>query len=120
MTMNNKFFSLAAFSFLLLCACNPAPKYARPPAPTPMAYKEAPAGKEGTGWKLAQPGDDKLRGKWWEIYSDPQLNALEVQVAISNQSIKMAEANFRAARALVVSARSALYPTISASPSYST
>ena len=119
MTVNNKLFSIAAFGLLLLCACNPAPKYARPPAPTPLAYKEAPGGKDGTGWKLAQPGDDKLRGKWWEIYNDPQLNALEVQVAISNQSIKAAEANFRAARALVVSARSALFPTIGASPAYS-
>jgi NodT family efflux transporter outer membrane factor (OMF) lipoprotein len=118
MIANNKFFFVAALAVLLLCGCNPAPKYARPPAPTPVAYKEAPAGKDGTGWKLAQPGDDKLRGKWWEIYTDPQLNALEVQVAISNQSIKVAEANFRAARALVVSARSALFPTIGASPSY--
>ncbi len=116
-TKNNKFFLLAAFGLLLLCACNPAPKYVRPPAPTPMAYKEA-GGQDGTGWKLAQPSDDKLRGKWWEIYNDPQLNALEEQVAISNQSLKAAEANFRAARALVVSARSALYPTIGATPAY--
>ena len=115
---NNKLLYSAAMGLLVLCGCNPAPKYARPPAPTPTAYKEAPGDKEGTGWKLAQPGDDKLRSKWWEIYNDPQLNALEVQVAISNQSIKVAEANFRAARALVVSARSALYPTIGAAPAY--
>jgi NodT family efflux transporter outer membrane factor (OMF) lipoprotein len=83
-----------------------------------MAYKEAPGDQQGTGGKLAQPGDDKLRGAWWEIYNDPQLNALEVQVAISNQSIKAAEANFRAARALVVSARAALFPTVGATPSY--
>ena len=117
MTSNNKFIFIAVFALLLLCACNPAPKYARPPAATPAAYKEAQA-KDGTGWKLAQPGDDKLRGKWWEVYNDPQLNALEEQVAISNQSLKAAEANYRAARALVVSARSALYPTIGATPSY--
>ena len=100
MTSNNKLLFLSVFPLLFLCACNPAPKYARPPAPTPTAYKEAPPDKEGTGWKLAQPGDDKLRGKWWEIYNDPQLNALEEQVAINNQSLKAAEANFRAARAL--------------------
>jgi len=56
---------------LLLCACNPAPKYARPPAPTPTAYKEGAATQANDGWKLAQPNDDKLRGKWWEIYNDP-------------------------------------------------
>jgi len=116
MTSNNKPIFIAVFALFLLCACNPAPKYARPPAPTPVAYKEGTG--EGTGWKVAQPGDNKLRGKWWEIYGDPQLSALEEQVAVSNQSLIAAEANFRAARALVVEARSALYPTIGSGPSY--
>ncbi|HEY1946390.1 MAG TPA: efflux transporter outer membrane subunit [Bryobacteraceae bacterium] len=108
-----------AAGLLLLSGCNPAPKYAKPPATTPTAFKEAPEQfKEGAGWKLAQPGDDKIRAKWWEIYNDPQLNALEEQVAIGNQSIAAAEANYRSARALVVSARSNLYPTIGASPTY--
>ena len=88
-----------------LCACNPAPKYVKPPAPTPSAFKETlpPGYKEGAGWKVAEPGDDKIRAKWWELYNDPQLNELEEQVSISNQTIAAAEANFRAARALVVS-----------------
>lgn len=111
----------AAAGILLLAACNPAPKYSQPPAQTPVAYKEAApeSYKEGQGWRIAQPGDDKIRGKWWEAYNDPQLNALEEQVHTQNQSIIQAEANFRQARALVVSARSQLYPTIGASPSYS-
>jgi len=112
MTPNNRLSYLLIVCQLALCACNPAPKYARPPAPTPVAYKES------AGWKLAQPGDDKIRAKWWEIYNDPELSSLEEQVAVSNQTLKAAEANFRAARALVVSARSALYPTIGAAPSY--
>ena len=29
-----------------------------------------------------------LRGKWWEIYNDPELNALEDQLNIDNQNIK--------------------------------
>ncbi len=111
----------AAVAMLVLASCNPAPNYAKPPAPTPSAFKEAPpeAYKEGAGWKLAQPGDDKIGGQWWTLYKDPQLSALEEQVAVSNQTIKQAEANFRASRSLVVSARSALFPTVSASPSYS-
>lgn len=106
---------------LAISACNPAPKYAQPPAPTPTAYKEAPQDlfKEGAGWKLAQPGDDKLPGNWWEIYKDPQLDALEIQVKVSNQTIIAAEANYRAARALVVSAHSGLYPTVGVAPQYS-
>ncbi len=109
-----------AAGLMMLPACNPAPKYSRPSAPLPAGYKEAPPQfKEGTGWVVAQPGDNKLRPKWWEMYNDPQLNALEEQVAISNQTVIQAEANFRAARALVVTARSALFPTIGGTASYS-
>ncbi len=113
--------TIAAALLLLLGACNPAPKYARPPAQAPSNFKESQPQqyKEGAGWKVAQPGDDKIRGNWWEVYNDPQLNELEPQVKTNNQSIAQAEASFRQARALVASARSQLYPTIGASPSYS-
>jgi NodT family efflux transporter outer membrane factor (OMF) lipoprotein len=111
----------AAGALLLLSACNPAFKYAKPPAPVPVAYKEtAPQQfKEVEGWKIATPGDDKIRGKWWEMYNDPVLSGLEEKVQISNQTVKASEANFRAARALVVSARAQLFPQVTASPSYS-
>jgi NodT family efflux transporter outer membrane factor (OMF) lipoprotein len=109
----------ACAALALLCACNPGPKYSRPPAAAPSAYKEAPPQfKEGAGWVVAQPGDDKIRPKWWEMYNDPQLNALEEQVAISNETVIQAEANFRAAQALVVEARSQLFPTIGGTGSY--
>ena len=60
--------------FGLLKGCNPAPHYVRPMVQTPVAFKEAAPEqyKEGTGWKIAQPGDDKIRANWWEIYDDPQ------------------------------------------------
>lgn len=111
----------SAVAIILLSSCNPAPKYAKPPVAAPPAFKEAAPQdfKEGTGWKIAQPGDDKIRGKWWEMYNDPVLNSLEEQVEISNQTVIQAEANFRAARSLVVQARSALFPTIGSSPGYS-
>ncbi len=101
-----------ALAIAALTACNPAPKYVKPTAPSPVAYKEsAPQEfKEGKGWRVAQPGDDKIRPKWWEMYNDPQLNALEERVAAGNQTIAASEANFRSARALVVSARSSLFP----------
>ena len=106
---------------LALSACNPAPKYARPPAPTPTVFKEtAPADfKEGAGWKLAEPADDRIPGDWWELFNDPELSALEQQVRISNQTIAEAEANFRAAQALVAYARSSLFPRLTTSPTYS-
>src|SRR5579884_2973864 len=103
----------------ILCACNPAPKYVRPPAPVPQTFKEASQQyQEGAGWHVAKPEDDKIRGNWWEMYHDSTLNELEQQVRISNQTIKIAEANYRAAQALVVTARSALFPTATASISY--
>jgi NodT family efflux transporter outer membrane factor (OMF) lipoprotein len=111
--------AIGTLALLALSGCNLAPKYATPPAPTPQAYKEAPPEfKEGKGWKLAEPGDDKIRARWWEMYNDPLLNSLEEQVQISNQTIVQAEANYRAAQSVVLSARSNLYPTLSASPSY--
>ena len=109
-----------AVGFAVLSGCNPAPKYAKPTMPAPIAYKEAGPQdfKEGKGWKIAQPGDDKLRAKWWELYNDSVLSALEEQVSTGNQSLAASEANFRAARALVVSARSSLFPLVGASPAY--
>jgi NodT family efflux transporter outer membrane factor (OMF) lipoprotein len=94
------------------------PKYRRPPAETPAAYKElTPADfKDTEGWKKAQPEDDALRGKWWEIFNDPQLNALEEKVNVSNQNIAAATASFFAARALVKEARSQLFPTVTTNP----
>jgi NodT family efflux transporter outer membrane factor (OMF) lipoprotein len=83
------------------------------------AFKEQPpqSFKENDDWKPAQPGDQTLRGKWWEIFGDPQLNELEEEVTQSNQNLKVAEARFRQARAMIRFNRSAEFPTISTSPS---
>jgi len=100
-------------------ACMVGPKYQRPSAPVPPAYKEAPPAdwKEMQGWKQAQPNEGAKRGKWWEIYNDPELNALEEQVSISNQNVLAAEAQFREARYAVRIARSNLFPTVAVTPS---
>jgi len=92
------------------------PKYQRATAPVPPAYKETPpaGAQEASGWKPAQPSDAAVRGKWWEIYGDPELNALEEQVSISNQNVLAFEAQFRAARNAVRIARSGLFPTVTA------
>ena len=99
-------------ALLALSGCMVGPNYRRPPAPAPVAFKEKPP----DGWKEAQPNDTALKGKWWEIYNDPQLNAFEEQVSISNQNVLQAEAQYRAARAAVQVARSALFPTLTAGP----
>ena len=103
---------------LLLTGCKVGPNYQRPPAPAPSAYKELPSDNspQAAEWKTAQPSDAMARGKWWEIYNDPELNALEEQVSVSNQSLKAAEAQFREARFAVKIARSALYPSFTVAP----
>jgi NodT family efflux transporter outer membrane factor (OMF) lipoprotein len=98
---------------LTLNACMIGPKYQRPSVPAPPAFKET----LPDGWKQAQPNDGALRGKWWQAYNDPGLNALEDQVSISNQNVLAAEAQFRAAKAAVRVARADLFPTLTAAPS---
>ncbi len=100
-------------------ACAVGPEYQRPSAPVPAAYKEAPgvSDQEGNTWKEAHPSEGAKKGKWWEIYNDSELNGLEEQVSISNQNIKVAEAQFREAKDAVRIARSGLFPTVMGSAS---
>ena len=90
---------------LMLIACTVGPDYRRPASATSTHFKEL------KDWKQAQPRDHELPGKWWEIFNDPDLNALEDQVNIANQSIAQAEAQYRQAQSLVQSATAAYFPT---------
>ena len=105
--------TMLAGGLLLLAGCSVGPDYVRPPAPVPPAYKE------NVSWKVAQPRDELPRSKWWEIYNDSPLNALEEQVDISNQNIAAAEANFQQALAQIRVARAAYFPTVTGGPSWS-
>jgi NodT family efflux transporter outer membrane factor (OMF) lipoprotein len=107
----------ASVAALLLAGCMVGPQYKRPAAAAAPEFKEAPQAAASDGWKPGQPSDQKLKGDWWSLYRDPQLDALEVQVDAANQTLKAAEANFRAARAAISYARSNEAPTIGASPS---
>jgi NodT family efflux transporter outer membrane factor (OMF) lipoprotein len=100
-------FMTGAAGLALLAACTVGPEYVRPTPVTvlPAAYKEA------SGWKVAQPRDEALQEGWWELFNDPQLNGLVEQVAGANQSIQVAEAQLRQARALVQTARAGFFPT---------
>ncbi len=112
-----------SIAVIFLTGCMVGPKYHVPPATAqapPASYKESPTQFQDTdGWKVAQPQDAMLRGKWWEIYNDPELNALEDQLNINNQNIKQFFENFMEARTLIAQARSQLYPTVSTAPAYS-
>jgi NodT family efflux transporter outer membrane factor (OMF) lipoprotein len=97
---------------VVAAGCNFAPTYTIPPVATPPAFKET------NGWKTAQPADAVIKGQWWEMFNDPQLNALEDQVVVSNQTVVAALENFLAARAVAKEARSQLFPTVTAAPAY--
>ena len=99
--------------------CMIGPKYHTPTVQTPPAYKElTPEDMKTTdGWKVAQPRDDTLHGKWWESFNDTELNTLEDKVNVSNQSIAAAFASYMSARAIVKQARSQYFPTVTTTPS---
>src|SRR5215813_10063231 len=99
---------------LTITACTVGPTYQRPEVYVPPAFKESPPPEFQTasGWKVAQPNDDAARGKWWEIFQIPELNALEEQIDVSNQTLAVAEAQLRNALAAISVARAPLYPTV--------
>ncbi len=115
--MRTRSLKIAAAAAAVFCsACRVGPQYQRPAAPVPVALKEMAANAQ---WKMATPSDAMLKGKWWEIFGDSQLNALEELVNLNNQNVKQAEAQFRQARAIVASNRANYYPTIGSSPAIS-
>ena len=103
---NNAIHSVLLVMLVFIVSCTVGPNYVKPTVQVPAAYKE------NAGWQVAQPQDATLRGNWWEMFNDPQLNALEEQVEVSNQNVAVAEAQFRQARALVQQARAAYFPTV--------
>ncbi len=104
----------------LAAGCNVGPRF-QPPAPPAIT---APNYKESTvnfvnqpGWKVASPQAGMIRGNWWEIFNEPELNALEEQLNVNNENIKVSFENFMAARATIAEARASYWPTITANPS---
>jgi NodT family efflux transporter outer membrane factor (OMF) lipoprotein len=115
-------------SLILLAGCKPVgPNYNRPGYNAPSVYKETgattvvapPPNPQGGAWVPANPSDGMLKGKWWEIYQDPQLDSLENRIDSSNVQLRQAMELYLAAEAQVRAARANLYPTLSAGPSIS-
>ncbi len=95
-----------ALLITMLSACAVGPNYVKPTMETPAAFKEK------IDWKSAQPQDEQPRGQWWDIFGDTELNKLVIQVEISNQNIRAAEAQYRQARALAQQSQASYYPTV--------
>src|SRR6202171_5833136 len=114
--MNRLLPLIAGVVVSLVAGCMVGPNYERPAAITAPIFKEAPtdAPPANDGWKAGQPSDQALKGDWWRVYQDPQLDALEAQVNDANQTLKIAEQTFRSARAAIGVARSNEGPTLGA------
>ena len=119
------FVLLILASVAFLSGCKPVgPNYQRPAFTAPAAYKETgapsvvpPPPPANGSWKPASPSDSMLKGKWWEVYNDPQLNQLEERIASNNYSLKQAAENYLAAHDQIAVVSANLYPTLSAGPS---
>lgn len=98
----------------LLAACAVGPDYVRPDMPLPAHYKEA-----APGWKIADPADHAPRGAWWTVYADPELDRLVAALNANNQTLQVALANYRQARAAAQEARAGFFPTVGATASTS-
>jgi NodT family efflux transporter outer membrane factor (OMF) lipoprotein len=97
-----------AIALIALTGCAVGPDYHRPDTAVPAAFKES------QNWKTAEPRDESPVGHWWEIYRDPLLNGLVAQVALSNQNVIAAEAQYRQATALLGQSRASFFPSVSA------
>jgi NodT family efflux transporter outer membrane factor (OMF) lipoprotein len=114
---------IAPLSALLVSGCKVGPNYHQPSAPAAPAFKEdalvvPPPNPPDGGWKQVAPNDSAIRGNWWEIYNDPQLNQLEQKVTVSNQSLKASYEIYMQALAQVQVFRSQYFPTVSLAPSF--
>jgi NodT family efflux transporter outer membrane factor (OMF) lipoprotein len=112
--------SALATMVLASAGCAVGPSYRPPEIGAPPAFKEPPPVNveeaEAAGWKQSRPGDAFAKGRWWELYDDAALSALEEQVNVSNQNVLQAEALYRQARAAVRVSRSPLFPSVTTAP----
>ncbi|MGH9604247.1 MAG: efflux transporter outer membrane subunit [Terracidiphilus sp.] len=112
--------ALATLAFAAGCRVGPPYRTPAPPAVTAPNYKESTVNfQNAPGWKVASPQAAMIRGNWWEIFNEPELNSLEEQLNVNNQNIKTDFQNFMAARAVISEARAQYWPTITAGPSWS-
>jgi NodT family efflux transporter outer membrane factor (OMF) lipoprotein len=108
-----RYWKIVVLASLLCSACRVGPQYQRPTTPVPIALKELNGNDQ---WKMATPSDGLIKGNWWELFGDPELNRLEELVNLNNQNVKQAEAQFRQARAIVTANHANYYPVIGSSP----
>ncbi|MFZ6647983.1 efflux transporter outer membrane subunit [Undibacterium sp. TJN25] len=91
---------------LALAACAIAPDYKKPDVAMPAAWQSA------SPFSVGAPNDGALKGNWWEVFGDAQLNQLAQQVMAQNQSLQVSAARLEQARAQVSVSAAGLFPQV--------
>jgi NodT family efflux transporter outer membrane factor (OMF) lipoprotein len=90
----------------LLSGCAAGPDYVKPVLDLPAAWSvEAP-------WRDSRPGDAAPKGRWWQRFADPQLDALAQQALAGNPSLAIAAARLAQARAGLAVTSASLLPQL--------
>ena len=84
--------------------------YKKPTQASPAEFRDAPQ------WKEATPSDALAKGRWWELFADPALDALMERATTNNQSLRAALARFDQARAVARVSRSEFFPALDFNP----
>ncbi len=72
-----------------------------------------PAWKIEEPFKIARPDDAAVRGAWWKLFGDAQLDALQEQALAASPTLAAATARLAQSRATVDVANAGLLPTVS-------
>jgi multidrug efflux system outer membrane protein len=92
----SRFFAVAAALSVLAAGCAVGPNYKRPAINTPQAYRG-----ETTPASAGSLGDEK----WWDVFQDPQLQALIHTALKQNYDVRIAAARIAQAQAQLTIAR---------------
>jgi NodT family efflux transporter outer membrane factor (OMF) lipoprotein len=96
------------FALLAMAAavagCAVGPDYKRPDVSLPASWQG------DTTFHQGKPDDGALKGDWWTMFHDEQLNTLEQQSLQQNQSLQLATTRLEQARAQLTIAQAAQLP----------
>ena len=89
---------------LALAGCASAPDYKKPDIDMPAVWQSS------APFHAGAPDDSAVKGDWWTLFDDAQLNQLAQQALAQNQSLAVASSRLAQARAQVTVSSAGLFP----------
>lgn len=74
--------------------------------------------RAGTNWKQANPADIFMRGKWWNVFADSQLDSLLEKCRAENPDLKSLYYKVEQARENACMTRAQLFPHLNGNATY--